>query len=222
MGRAGGGGTVAAAAGAGGACTTGATGAAGATAGAAAFFGAAFFGAAFLTAAFFGAAFFGAAFLGAAFFGAAFLAAFFGAAFLAAFFGAAFFAAFLTGFVAAFFAGFFLVAIMIYLEYVCSAVRVNLSYLNLCKNAHTLLRSYRNKRCASRPSFFRRATTCVRSATVSPEAARSIASSGSWTQLAITLPRRDVWSPPRPRRSPASSHRSTSPFRSNRSTAVVI
>src|ERR1039458_10268709 len=147
MGRAGGAGTGAAAAGAGGACTTGATGAAGATAGAAAFFGAAFFGAAFLTAAFFGAAFFGAAFLAAAFFGAAFLAAFFGAAFLAAFFGAAFFAAFLTGFVAAFFAGFFLVAIMIYLEYVCSAVRVNLSYLNLCKNAHTLLGGYRNKRC---------------------------------------------------------------------------
>ena len=140
--------------GAGGASTTGVTG--GAATGAA-FFGAAFFagafmGAAFLTAAFFGAAFMGAAFLGAAFlgaafFGAAFWAAFFGAAFLAAFFGAAFFAAFLTGFVAAFFAGFFLVAIMIYLEYVCSAVRVNLSYLNLCKNAHTLLGGYRNKRC---------------------------------------------------------------------------
>jgi len=112
--------------GSGGGATTGAGGGGG---GAAcfttAFFGAGFFGAAFLGAAVFGAAFFGAAFL-TAFFGAAFLAAFFGAVFLAAFFGAAFFAVFF----AAFFAGFFLVAILIYLEYVCSAVRVNSSYLN--------------------------------------------------------------------------------------------
>ena len=31
---------------------------------------------------------------------------------------------------------------MIYLEYMSSAVRVNLSYLNLCKNAHTLFAFY--------------------------------------------------------------------------------
>jgi len=93
----------------------------------------------------------------------------------------------LTVFFAAFFAGVFLVAIMIYLEYVCSAVRVNLSYLNLCKNAHTLLRGYRNKRCASRPSFFRSATTCTRSAAVSPEAARSKAASCSANAFATSF-----------------------------------
>lgn len=124
--------------GSGGGATTGAGGGGG---GGAACFTTAFFGAAFLGAAFFGAAFFGAAFFGAAFFGAAFFTAFFGAAFAAAFFGAVFLAAFFgaaffTIFFAACFAGFFLVAILIYLEYVCSAVRVNSSYLNHGAKAH--------------------------------------------------------------------------------------
>lgn len=137
--------------------------------GGAGFLGAAFLGAAFLTAAFFGAAFFGAAFFGAAFFGAALWAAFFGAFltaafFGAAFFGAAFFAAFLTIFFAAFFAGFFLVAI-IDLPRICVLRCAGQFILSQPLQKRASLFAFcaviATKRRASRPDFFRSATTCA-------------------------------------------------------------